>query len=250
MFFKMSEDNSIIKESLKKLLDTTDFINQLSVDCVIFGFHENVLKVLLLKTHGINLWSIPGGFVFNNENLDAAAGRVLFERTHLEDVYLEQFYSFGEINRTDNNPNRQLLKNLNIEVDADHWIYKRFVTIGYYALIDFTLSHTFPDSLNETCDWYDVNNLPKMAFDHEEIIKKGLDHLRKNLDYKIVGSNLLPEKFTMKNLQILYETILDKQFHRNNFQKKMLSLNILQRHEKFFDGSANKAPYLYSFISK
>ena len=135
-------------------------------------------------------------------------------------------------------------------MDKNHWIYKRFVTIGYYALIDYTLSHTFPDSFNETCEWFDVKNLPDMAFDHKEIIEKGLHHLRQNLDYKIVGSNLLPEKFTMKDLQNLYETILDEKFRRNNFQRKMLSLDVLERHEKLFDGSANKAPFLYSFIKK
>ena len=89
-----------------------------------------------------------------------------------------------------------------------------------------------------------------MAFDHQEIIEKGLEHLRKTLDYKLVGSNLLPEKFTMKDLQNLYETILGEKFRRNNFQRKMLSFNILERHEKLFDGSANKAPFLYSFVKK
>jgi hypothetical protein len=122
--------------------------------------------------------------------------------------------------------------------------------VGYYALIDYSLSASFPDSLNETCRWFDVDALPPMAFDHQEIVEKGLSYLRKNLDYKIVGSNLLPEKFTMKDLQNLYETILDEKFIRNNFQRKILSLNMLERLEKFYDGSANKAPYLYRFLEK
>lgn len=243
-------DDSKNKITLQELFETKNFINQLSVDCVIFGFHNNTLKVLLLKYHELNLWSIPGGFIFADENLNDAANRILYERTHLKEVYLEQFYTFGDIDRTEKNPHRQLLKNQNIIVEENHWIYKRFITVGYYALIYFSQSHTFPDSLNETCEWFDVNNLPEMAFDHKEIIEKGLDHLRKNLDYKILGSNLLPEKFTMKDLQNLYETILDEKFRRNNFQRKMLGLNILERHEKLFNGSANKAPYLYSFIKK
>jgi ADP-ribose pyrophosphatase YjhB (NUDIX family) len=246
----MKFDDSKNKITLQELIDTKNFVSQLSVDCVIFGFHNNTLKVLLLKYHELNLWAIPGGFVFEDEDLDDAATRILYERTHLKEVYLEQFYAFGDKNRTEKNPHRQLLENKGIDVDKNHWIYKRFVTIGYYALIDYTLSHTFPDSFNETCEWFDVKNLPDMAFDHKEIIEKGLHHLRQNLDYKIVGSNLLPEKFTMKDLQNLYETILDEKFRRNNFQRKMLSLDVLERHEKLFDGSANKAPFLYSFIKK
>lgn len=243
-------DDSKNKITLQELIETNNFINHLSVDCVIFGFHDNALKVLLLKYHELDLWSVPGGFIFEDEDLDDAANRILYERTHLEDVYLEQFYAFGDKKRTEKNPHRKLLENKGISVNKNHWIYKRFITIGYYALIDYTLSHTFPDSFNEVCDWFDVNNLPDMAFDHKEIIEKGLDNLRKNLDYKLVGSNLLPEKFTMKDLQNLYETILDEKFRRNNFQRKMLSLNILERHEKLFDGSANKAPFLYSFLKK
>lgn len=238
------------KLTLNDLIETKDFINHISVDCVIFGFHEDALKVLLLKYHELDLWAIPGGFIFNDENLNDAASRILHERTHLDDVYLEQFYTFGAIDRTENNPHRQLLENKHIKVNEDHWIYQRFITVGYYALIDFTLSDTFPDAFNETCDWFDVDQLPKMAFDHKEIIERGLEHLRKNLDYKIVGANLLPEKFTMNQLQTLYETILGEKFRRNNFQRKMLGLNILERLEKHFDGSANKAPYLYRFLQK
>lgn len=246
----MEIEESKFKKNLQELIATKDFINQISVDCVIFGFHENNLKVLLLKYHVLNLWSVPGGFIFDDEHLDDAAYRILYERTHLENLFLEQFYTFGNKHRTDNNPHIEIIKNAGLEVDEEHWIYKRFITVGYYSLIDYTRFNTFSDNFNDTCAWFDVNNLPEMAFDHKEIILRGLEHLRKNLDYKIVGSNLLPEKFTMKDLQNLYETILNESFRRNNFQRKMLSLNILDRQEKLFDGSANKAPYLYSFIKK
>lgn len=126
--------------------------------------------------------------------------------------------------------------------------FQRHISIGYYALIDYTLSSTFPDAFSEKCEWFDVHNLPKeIAFDHREIIEKGMEFLRKNLDYKIYGSNLLPEKFTMKELQNLYEYILGEPLRRNIFQRKMLSLDFLERLEKKFDGSANKAPYYYKF---
>ena len=129
--------------------------------------------------------------------------------------------------------------------------FERHISIGYYALIDYTLSSTFPDAFSEKCEWFDVHNLPKeIAFDHREIIEKGMEFLRINLDYKIYGSNLLPEKFTMKELQNLYECILGEPLRRNNFQRKMLSLDFLERLEKKFDGSANKAPYYYKFKNK
>jgi hypothetical protein len=112
------------------------------------------------------------------------------------------------------------------------------------------LANTFPDAFNETCDWFEVDNLPSMAFDHDRIINSGLEFLRHNIDTQVAASNLLPEKFTMKDLQSLYETILGESFRRNNFQRKILSMNMLERLEKLYDGSANKAPYLYKFIEK
>lgn len=243
-------DDSKNKQNLQQLIDTKDFVEHISVDCTIFGFHKGILKILLLKYHDLDLWSLPGGFVFNDEDLREAASRVLYERTHLANIFLEQFHTFGRIERTENNVHQILLKNKNIEVPKDHWIFQRFITVGYCCLIDFTLVDTFPDAFNETCAWFEVDKLPKMAFDHERVISTGLHHIRKNIDTQIVASNLLPEKFTMKELQTVYETVLNEKFRRNNFQRKILALDILERLEKFFDGSANKAPYLYRFKNK
>ncbi len=245
----MKIDDSKNKQSLNELIDTKNFAAHISVDCVIFGFDKEnkKLKILLLKYHDLDLWSLPGGFVFNDEDLRQAASRVLYERTHLQDIFLDQFHTFGKITRTENNVHQILLRNKGIEVSKDHWIFQRFVTVGYCSLIDYSLVQTFPDSFNETCDWFYVDQLPKMAFDHERIIAVGLKHLRKNLDTQIVAYNLLPEKFTMNDLQCLYEIVLNEKFRRNNFQRKILGLNTLQRLEKLYDGSANKAPYLYKF---
>ena len=245
----MGKESSKNKSTLKDLIETKNFVDHISVDCTIFGFDkENLkLKVLLLKYHDLDLWSLPGGFVFNDEDLREAASRVLFERTHLENLFLDQFHTFGRINRTENNVHQILLKNKEITVPDDHWIFKRFITVAYCSLVDYTLLETFPDSLNEVCEWFYVDQLPKMAFDHERIIKFGLSHLQKNLDTQLVAYNLLPEKFTMNDLQNVYEIVLNEKFRRNNFQRKMLSLNTLERLEKFFSGSANKAPYLYKF---
>ncbi len=242
-----SLDDSKNRQSLQDLIDTKGFIPHLSVDCTIFGFHKEKLRVLLLKYHDLDLWSIPGGFVFHEEDLREAAARVLYERTHLHDLFLDQFHTFGRKNRTENNVHQILLENRGIKVDKSHWIFQRFISVAYCSLIDYTLSETFPDALNESIAWFDVTQLPSMAFDHDRMIQKGLEHLRRNLDTQLVAYNLLPEKFTMMELQKLYEIVLGEKFRRNNFQRKMLSLNTLERLEKFFDGSANKAPYLYKF---
>lgn len=236
------------KTNIEELLKTDDFIKQLSVDCVIFGFHNETLKVLLLKHLDFDLWSVPGGFVFQDEDIDEAAYRLVCERTNLKDLFLEQFHTFGRKDRNKDDMHHRVVQKHNLDVDENHWIHQRFVTIGYYALIDYTLSETIPDGFNAQCYWYDISDLPPLVFDHREIIETALIHLRKNLDYKVVGSNLLPNEFTMNQLQILYETILGEKLRRNNFQRKILSLGILERMEKLYTGSANKAPYLYKFI--
>lgn len=246
----MKIDDSKNKQTLQELIATKDFVEHISVDCAIFGYDEGIMKVLLLKYHDLDLWSLAGGFVFKEENLRDAAFRVLYERTHLTEVFLQQFHTFGQIDRTQNNVHQLLLKSKNIEVPEDHWIFQRFITVGYCSLIDYSLVATFPEALNETCEWFEVNHLPKMAFDHERVIDLGLKYIRKNIDTQIVANNLLPEKFTMKELQNLYEVVLNEKFRRNNFQRKILGMNNLERLEKLFDGSAHKAPYLYKFAAK
>ena len=246
----MKTDHNKSIETLKELIDSKDFIPNVSVDCTIFGFHKGILKVLLLKHHDLDVYSLPGGFVFIDEDLRHAAARVLFERTHLKDLFLEQFHTFGRVSRTQSDLNRTLIHNKGLEVPDNHWILQRFLTVAYCSLIDFSLVNTFPDSFNEACDWFEVDKLPDLVFDHDRIIKSGLEFLRDNIDTQVAASNLLPEKFTMKDLQSLYETILGETFRRNNFQRKILSMNMLERLEKLYDGSANKAPYLYKFIEK
>jgi len=238
----------LTSEEIEKLGVETSFIQQLSIDCVIFGFHGEQLKVLLPKLRDIdNTWTLPGGYIFQKEGIDDAAQRILQERTGLRDIYLEQFGVFGKADRATAETMKKLMEGNSIRVKLGDWILKRFVSIGYYALVDFTEVVPRAGSFDETCDWYDMKQLPNLAFDHSEIIQKALENLQLMLDYKLVGFHLLPDAFTMKELQKLYETILDKPFRRDNFQRKMLSLGILERLEKKFTGAANKAPYTYRF---
>ncbi|SEN94977.1 ADP-ribose pyrophosphatase YjhB, NUDIX family [Mucilaginibacter gossypiicola] len=225
------------------------FLPGLAIDTVIFGFHDNQLKVLLLSYKNSSLYALPGGFIHDNEDVNQAARRVLESRTALSDIYLEQFYVFGDYSRYDPAPLKTIMKARGYEPPHDHWLLKRFVSIGYYALVDFTKAVPAPDEISDSCDWYSLDNLPLLMQDHRQIIDKALETLRSNLDQKLIGFNLMTDEFTMGDLQSLYETILNKKLIRAAFQRKMLGLGILERIAKKWTGGAHKAPYLYKFIS-
>lgn len=227
--------------------DGSGYLPGLAIDMVIFGFHEKQLKVLLLEYQNTNLLGLPAGFIKEKENLNEAAKRALTHRTGLHNIYLEQYYVFGDYSRFDPEPLRKILKSKGMNPGDDHWLLKRFVSVGYYALIDFTKAIPSPDLLSERCDWYDLASLPPLMLDHQAMIEKALETLRANLDRKLIGFNLLPETFTMGDLQSLYETILGEKLNRTSFQRKILSLDILERLEKKWTGGAHKAPYLYRF---
>lgn len=240
--------NQLIPEEVKP--DGIGFLPGLAIDLVIFGFHQHQLKILLLEYRNTGLLALPGGFIQEDENLNDAARRVLTERTGLTNIYLEQFYVFGDRNRHDPAPLRAIMEAKGMAVTENHWLLRRFITVGYYALIDFTKAVPIPDLLSDNCDWYDLTSLPPLMLDHQRIVQKALETLRADLDRKLIGFSLLAESFTMADLQRLYETILGQELHRSGFQRKMLSLGILERLEKQYNGGAHKAPYLYRFISK
>jgi 8-oxo-dGTP diphosphatase len=226
------------------------FIPHLAVDAVIFGFHDKQLKVLLMQYSKTGLYALPGGFIRQNENLNDAAKRVASERTGLTNIFLEQFHVFGDLSRHDPTPFAAFMAANGTEPDAGHWLLQRFISVGYFALVDFTKVTPTPDKIFDNCGWYLLNALPPLIQDHTAIVNKALDSLRIMLDDKLIGFNLLPGDFTMGDLQSLYETILGKGLLRPAFQRKMLGLGILERVAKKYSGGAHKAPYLYRFVSK
>ncbi len=232
------------------IFNEINYIPQLSVDCVIFGYEQQKLKVLVCKmVLGENIYTLPGGFIRQNQSIDEAAKQILKERTSLQNIFLEQFRVFGASQRT-NETVVEILKNqehLPQILENKNWFTKRFVSIGFYALVDINKIEPKTGEFDEAVDWYDVKSLPEMIIDHNEMVAFALETLRQNLDQKLIGFNLLPETFTMREVQELYEAVYDKPFARNNFQKKILDLNVLERLEKKFTGAANKAPYLYRF---
>ena len=223
-----------------------EFLNSVSLDCVVFGFHDNQLKVLLLRLKYTKEWALPGGFVKQEETLENAANRVLKERTGLDNIFLNQFKVFSDPKRSKANPGVKTLTNIENDPDLE-WFEQRFISVGFYALVDFSKVEPFPDIFSDLCTWKGLEEIGTLILDHSKILSKALETLRLQLNYQPIGYNLLPQKFTMPELQKLYETILGKTLDRRNFQRKMLSYNILNKLEERKTGGAHKSPFLYEF---
>ncbi|HWB03548.1 MAG TPA: NUDIX domain-containing protein [Verrucomicrobiales bacterium] len=181
----------------------------LTVDCVVFGFDEGELKVLLIErglTPFKGQWALPGGFVRVDETLDEAARRELEEETGLRGVFLEQLYTFGELKRDPR---------------------ERIVSVAYFALVKLALSQTRAATDAADARWFPVSKIPKLAFDHLTIFTTALERLRGKLRYQPVGFELLAPKFTLSQLQHLYETVLGTSLDKRNFRKKVQSLSLL-----------------------
>jgi 8-oxo-dGTP diphosphatase len=204
-----------------------------TVDIVIFSIKNDDLNVLLVKRKlqpFKDMWAIPGGFVRKNESLKKAAMRKLLEETGVKDVYLEQLYTFGEPKRDPRG---------------------RIITIAYFALIDSTKIKPIARTDVYETGWHSMYDIPKkLAFDHEDILKYAFQRLRYKLEYTTVGFQLLPKKFTLSELQKVYEIILSKELDKRNFRKKIASLNLLKAlNENKMEG-AHRPARLYSFKEK
>ncbi len=203
-----------------------------TVDNIIFGFDEGELKVLLIKRGVLpyeNQWALPGNFVYPNEDLNAAANRVLLELTGLSDVYLEQVRTFGEVNR---HP------------------MGRVITVAYFSLVKiqgYELHGTSP--LSQKAKWVSIAEATNLAFDHDAILEACLNRLKRRVRMRPVGFELLPRKFTLTELQHLYEAILQpiKKIDKRNFRKKILSMKILVDLDEIQEGVAHRPAKLYKF---
>jgi 8-oxo-dGTP diphosphatase len=181
----------------------------LTVDCVVFGFDDGELKVLLIQ-RGLEpfkgRWALPGGFVRVDETLDHAARRELNEEAGLKDVFLEQLYTFGDVDRDPR---------------------ERVVSVAYYALVKLSDHKAKAATDAANAEWFPVSQLPKLAFDHADIVEVALSRLQGKVRYQPIGFELLPPKFTLSQLQHIYEAILTAQLDKRNFRKKVLSFGLL-----------------------
>lgn len=181
-----------------------------TVDTVIFSLVDEKLKVLLTRRKQrpfIGVWAIPGTFVRIQESLEQAARRALSDKTGVKDVYIEQLYTFG---------------------DPDRDPRTRVITIAYFALIPFATIEQNSHPTESESDWFSMFDLPELAFDHGEILDYALTRLRYKLEYTSVGFQLLPDVFTLTELQTAYETILGEALDKRNFRRKILSSEVLE----------------------
>lgn len=224
-------------------------LKEVSVDCVIFGFDGSTVKVLLSKWKNIDYWSLPGGRIKKMEALNAAAQRILQERVGLKEVFLQQFNVFGEINRCEHYDELETTKLIEKSIGENLSkipIKHRVLSVGYYALLDINKVKAIPDEYTEECRWMELNEIPLLLFDHNEMIDLAIRTLRREVKYQPIG-NLLPDKFTLAEIQKLYESVLDKTFDRRNFYKQITKQDFLVKLAEKRTGSANKSPNLYRF---
>ena len=199
-----------------------------AVDCVIFGYEQDELKLLLYPRvfePSKGDWSLMGGFVRENENMDEAAMRVLKERVGLENIYLEQVGGFSGIDRDPGG---------------------RVISMAYYALI--RIDEHDKDLVKEFgAQWVTVTDLPKLIFDHSDMVNQGLQRLQYKASNDLVGKELLPEKFTLTQLNNLYNAIFQKQFDAGNFRKKLSTLNVLEKQKSKDTTSSKRGAFYYKF---
>jgi 8-oxo-dGTP diphosphatase len=200
-----------------------------TVDAVVFGFDDADLKLLLIQRKLApfkGAWALPGGFVRLDENLEAAARRELTDETGITRLYLEQLYTFGE---PDRDPR------------------ERVISVAYYALVKLSDHALQAASDAENVAWFPVAELPKLGFDHERIVEVALKRLKAKVRYEPIGFELLPVKFTLGELQRLYEAVLEQPLDKRNFRKKILGMELLEALDEYQQDVAHRAAQYYRF---
>jgi len=216
----------------------------LSVDCVIFGFDSKNLKILLIEQTK-NIYKLPGSLVIKDEDIDVYAYKVLNELTGLKNVYLKQFFTFGAPNRI-SKPQDILWIEKKYGVKA-----KRIVSTAYYSLIKIDQSNTELHEKKHNAQWLNVAEIKELAFDHLEILKKGLKTLQSELKFNpIVCFELLPEKFSLREIQNIYEAIQEVSYDNRNFRKKLIGAKYIIPTKEKQKLVAHKPAILYKFDKK
>lgn len=205
---------------------------KLSVDAVVFGYEEGNISVLLIKRKYDPFkgqWAIPGGFVENDESLEDAVERELFEETGIKINYLEQLYTFG---KPDRDPRG------------------RVVSIAYFGLVRPNAFKLYASTDAEQAQWFNINDLPKLSFDHKEILKTAIERLQGKITYEPIGFELLDKKFPFSDLEKLYTTLLGREIDRRNFRKRIVGLNVLDELDEKLSKGSGRPANLFQFNQK
>jgi ADP-ribose pyrophosphatase YjhB (NUDIX family) len=201
----------------------------LTVDCVVFGFDEGDLKVLLIERALAPFkgkWALPGGFVGMDETLDEAARRELQDETGIKELYLEQLYAFGDVDRDPR---------------------ERVISVAYYALVKLGDYRVKAATDAKDAAWFPVSDVPALAFDHDKILEVALARLKAKVRYQPIGFELLPPKFTLSQLQHLYEVVLARPLDKRNFRKKIHAMSLLIQLDATEREVAHRAARFYRF---
>lgn len=206
-----------------------EIIDALSIDCLIFGFKDGQLDILLIK-HGEGIskgrWALPGGWITYGESVDDAALRLLRSLTGISQIYLEQLKAFGDPNR---------------------YPTKRVVTVAYYALVNEENYALMPGFTASDAQWFNIHNVPPLPYDHNAILEYGFKQLKHKVRHEPIGFNLLPEKFTLLQLQELYEAILETRLDKSNFRRKLAKMKLLKKCDEKQQHVSHRAAGLYKF---
>lgn len=209
--------------------DAPEILKNLSVDCVVFGFQNPDLEVLLIRLDvepERGRWALPGGNICMNEGLDQAAVRVLEELTGVRNIYMEQVSAFGSVNR---------------------FPLHRVVTFTYYALVNPEDYYLRAGIKASAVKWFRIGDVPELPFDHDQILSNALNRLKERVRYHPVGFELLPKKFTLTHIQNLYQSILGHELDKRNFRRKILKMNLISKLDEHQKGVAHRLPQLFSF---
>lgn len=225
------------------------YVPHVSIDCTIFGYHEQQLKLLLIKNSFIRGWCLPGGFIKRTEKLIEAANRIVKERTSIDNLYLQQFKAFGDPNRSRYKEfdEDKILKETGLKISSDSWLIDHTISVGFYAITDFSSTVPEPDVMSDECIWFDIDKLPKLEFDHDQMVVDALSAMRMQLYHYPIGFSMLPKKFTLGEIHALYETLLGKKLDASNFPKKLIALGLLKKLDETRSIGPHRAPHLYCF---
>ncbi len=202
-----------------------------AIDCIIFGFNEGELSLLLLKRNfepAMGEWSLMGGFIQNNESADYAAKRVLTELTGLDNVYMKQVGAFGEVNRDPG---------------------ERVISIAYYALINI---NEYDKELvqRHNAYWINIHELPSLIFDHQQMVQQARELMKQKASTEPIGFNLLPKLFTLSQLQSLFEAIYGESIDKRNFRKRIADMDYIEKTDKIDKRGSKRGAALYKFNEK